>query len=180
MATLCATPYDISANFFYFDDYETYQEKAKALRNAYGQPVEEFEIQFIDGDDWETELAKHGHLNQANLETYFGLLDSIEEDRDRAGALELLDNMHETLEEIAARPLHELADRIVMEVGDGYTSPEQVYDELGQYMVEATCIFENVPETVQEFFDIRAYGRSFFYNGYSHEKYMGTTYVFSA
>ena len=51
MTQLFAQPYDISANGFYFDTVERYDDKAKSLRNSYGEPVEEFEIQFIDGDD---------------------------------------------------------------------------------------------------------------------------------
>ena len=37
---------------------EEYNAKADALRNDYGQPVEEFEIQFIDGDGIDCDLAE--------------------------------------------------------------------------------------------------------------------------
>ena len=48
--TFYAQPYDISASGFYFDSEESYLAKIGTIRNDYGQPVEEFEIQFIDGD----------------------------------------------------------------------------------------------------------------------------------
>ena len=47
MTQLHAQPYDISASGFYFDSLEDYQAKAAKARNDYGDPVEEFEIQFI-------------------------------------------------------------------------------------------------------------------------------------
>jgi len=68
--TLHAQPYDISACGFYFDSYEDYAEKAAKLRNDYGDPVEEFEIQFIDGEQIDCELAKAIGVNQANLSDY--------------------------------------------------------------------------------------------------------------
>lgn len=50
MTTLYAQPYDISATGFYFDTADQYAEKVVKVKNDYGQPVEEFEIQFIDGE----------------------------------------------------------------------------------------------------------------------------------
>ena len=41
------TPYDISATGFYFSTYDEYAEKAASHRNEHGDPVEEYEIQFI-------------------------------------------------------------------------------------------------------------------------------------
>lgn len=46
-----ATPCDISATGFYFKTYEEYCQESKAHNNSYGQPVEKFEIQFIDGEN---------------------------------------------------------------------------------------------------------------------------------
>jgi len=67
--TYHATPYDISASGFYFKDFEEYEEKAASHRNDYGQPVEEYEIQYIDGDD--CALFNALGINQANLEKWF-------------------------------------------------------------------------------------------------------------
>lgn len=65
--TLYAQPYDITARGFYFETLEQFRDKAKALTNGHGDPVEEFEIQFIDGDDLDANLAKAIVLSQANF-----------------------------------------------------------------------------------------------------------------
>ncbi|MFZ6845529.1 hypothetical protein [Undibacterium sp. RuTC16W] len=48
MSIFFAQPYNISAVGFYFDTLEAYTEKSESLLDAFGNPVEEFEIQFID------------------------------------------------------------------------------------------------------------------------------------
>ena len=58
MTTLFAQPYDISACGFYFETADEFTAKAIAATNDYGDPVEEFEIQFIDGADIDCELAR--------------------------------------------------------------------------------------------------------------------------
>ncbi|MEL6171495.1 MAG: antirestriction protein ArdA [Pseudomonadota bacterium] len=68
---LHAQPYDLAAAGFYFETYEDYAEKAAKLQNDYGEPVEEFEIQFIDGEHIDCDLAKAIGINQANLKQYF-------------------------------------------------------------------------------------------------------------
>jgi antirestriction protein len=71
MPTLHAQPYHISANGFYFEDLESYRAKASTNKNDYGDPVEEYEIQFIDGDHIDCDLAKAWGINQANIGPYF-------------------------------------------------------------------------------------------------------------
>uniref|UniRef100_A0A2A4YZ29 Antirestriction protein ArdA n=1 Tax=OCS116 cluster bacterium TaxID=2030921 RepID=A0A2A4YZ29_9PROT len=66
-----AQPYDISANGFYFSSFENYNKQAAVLKNDYGDPVEEFEIQFIDGEMIDCELAKAWEINQTNLIEFF-------------------------------------------------------------------------------------------------------------
>lgn len=65
-----ANPYDLSAEGFYFQTYDDYLNKAKALRNDYGNPVEEFEIEFINGDDLDCALAKAWGLSQGNIKRF--------------------------------------------------------------------------------------------------------------
>lgn len=55
---------------------EEYQTKAAALRNDYGDPVEEFEIQFIDGEAIDCDLAKAISLYQNTIAQYF---DAVED-----------------------------------------------------------------------------------------------------
>jgi len=56
MTQLYALPYDLSAIGLYFETSEEYAVKSVALRNDYGESVEEFEIQFIDGDEMDCGL----------------------------------------------------------------------------------------------------------------------------
>jgi len=79
MTHLFAQPYDLAATGFYFETAEEYHAKVKALRNEYGDPVEEFEIQFIDGENIDYDLAKSIGLNQANFARYFEIVDAWEE-----------------------------------------------------------------------------------------------------
>ncbi len=79
MTQLFAQPYDISASGFYFEDLESYRKQAAKAVNHYGQPVEEFEIQFIDGESLDCELAQAFGLNQANLEQFFDAVGDLEE-----------------------------------------------------------------------------------------------------
>lgn len=69
--TLYAQPYDISATGFYFDSMEQYEELVPTVQNDFGDKVEEFEIQFIDGDGIDCELAKAIGLSQANIRQFF-------------------------------------------------------------------------------------------------------------
>lgn len=70
MTKLYANPYDMSAIGFYFATADDYSAKANALRNAHGDPVEEFEIDFIDGERIDAELAKAWGINQGNFPAF--------------------------------------------------------------------------------------------------------------
>ncbi len=76
VTTFYAQPYDISARGFYFDSREQYDDKASKLRNDYGQRVEEFEIQFIDGERLDAELFEALKIHQGN---FGGFLETAEE-----------------------------------------------------------------------------------------------------
>lgn len=76
MTTLFAQPYDISASGFYFDSADQFTAKSIAATNDYGDPVEEFEIQFIDGADIDCELARAWGLNQSNFAAFFDAVDN--------------------------------------------------------------------------------------------------------
>jgi antirestriction protein len=78
MTKLYANPYDISAGGFYFDTAEEYNAKADKLRNDYGDPVEEFEIDFIDGELIDCELAEAWGINQGNFSDFFEKCDEWE------------------------------------------------------------------------------------------------------
>lgn len=75
MTTLYAQPYDISATGFYFTSADEFTGKAARAVNGCGDPVEEFEIQFIDGDDLDCALAAAWTLYQSNYADYLQAVD---------------------------------------------------------------------------------------------------------
>ena len=146
MTQLFAQPYDISANGFYFGTAEEYDAKAKVLRNEYGDPVEEFEVQFIDGEEIDCDLAKAVGLNQANFAQFFECVDDWDEGQKQ---------------------------QVIIAVGDcGYafdanTAPNnfdvEIYEintmrELAEQFVEEG-LFGDVPETFQFYIDYDAIAR---------------------
>ena len=78
---LFAHPYDINAHGFYFRSPEDYNEKSANLLNHYGYPVEEFEIQFIDGDDLDCELFKSLSIHQGTIGDYFNACEYFSDDQ---------------------------------------------------------------------------------------------------
>jgi antirestriction protein len=79
MTTFFAQPYDIAASGFYFEDQEGFERQIGYIRNDYGQPVEEFEIQFIDGEAIDCALANAWGINQANIVRFLKVLEDWED-----------------------------------------------------------------------------------------------------
>lgn len=79
MTTLYAQPYDISATGFYFESVGEYDKESKKILNDFGQPVEEFEIQFIDGEQIDCELAQAIGLHQGSFPTFLEACDELDE-----------------------------------------------------------------------------------------------------
>ena len=78
--TLYAQPYDICAAGFYFETAEDYDRRTAANVNEFGDLVEEYEIQFIDGDDLDADLAKAFDLNQANFRRFLEAAEDYSDD----------------------------------------------------------------------------------------------------
>ena len=76
--TLHATPYNLDATGFYFEGLTDYQAKAESHLDSYGNLVEEFEIQFIDGDD--AALFEACGIDQSNLNVWFDDIDFLQDD----------------------------------------------------------------------------------------------------
>lgn len=83
MTLLYAHPYDLSAEGFMFNSTDQYRAKAKALKNRFGDPVEEFEIQFVDGELIDAELAKAYALYQGSIQDFFTAVEDWSEDQKR-------------------------------------------------------------------------------------------------
>lgn len=66
-----AQPCDISAEGLYFRSIEDWDKALPDVKNQFGEPVEEFELQFIDGDMIDCELAKAWGVYQVNFGAFF-------------------------------------------------------------------------------------------------------------
>jgi len=80
MTKFYAQPYDLSATGFYFEGVEAFEANIRSVRNAYGEPVEEFEIQFIDGEAIDCALCKAIGVYQGNVPKVFDLIEDLDED----------------------------------------------------------------------------------------------------
>lgn len=144
-----ATPYDISAAGFYFSTYEEYCEKAKTHKNAYGQPVEEYEIQFIDGDN--SQLFEALSVNQANLATWFEKFEDLD-DEDAVKAIYLADNLGLGMDEI-----HDQLDDVCLFQGTAL--------EYAEEFIEDTGMLNAMPENLRYYFDTEAFARDLVLGG---------------
>ena len=144
-----ATPYDISATGFYFSTYEEYAEKAASHRNEYGDPVEEYEIQFIDGDN--SRLFKAVGVNQANLQTWFDKFEDLDGD-DAIKAIYLAEDLGYRLEDALDRldDVH-LFEGTAIEYVESY--------------IEDTGLLNEMPENLRYYFDTEAFARDLLLGG---------------
>lgn len=157
-----ATPYDVSATGFYFKDLEEYVAKAATHTNEYGDLVEEYEIQFIDGDH----PAMFNALNvcQASLKRWFDDFEQLEYDK-AVKVIYLLDHLgydtDDVLDKLDVVHLHE-------------GSPQDYTEQF----VEDTGLLEQMPENLRYYFDMEAYTRDLLLGGDIAEvEIMGKRYI---
>jgi hypothetical protein len=162
MTNYHATPYDQSALGFYFDNYQDYQTKAEKHTNEYGDPVEEVEIQFIDGDNHQ--LFKALGINQANLETWFNDFELLDGD-------DLIRAIY--MAEYLIIDISEILDRLD-EVGLFHGRAKDYAEEY----IEDSGILSELPENLRYYFDTEAFARDMLLSGDICEvEIMGCTYV---
>ncbi|MEW7008464.1 MULTISPECIES: antirestriction protein ArdA [unclassified Lentilitoribacter] len=80
MTTYFAQSYDLHANGFYFDDGDEFREKFDKARNEFGDPVEEFEIQFIDGESIDARLFDVLSVGQGSIAAFIDALEQWREE----------------------------------------------------------------------------------------------------
>ena len=160
-----ATPYDISATGFYFKTYEEYAEKADSHINAYGDPVEEYEIQFIDGDNHE--LFKALGVTQANLEQWFDGFENLDgHELECATYLAVyrgydMDNLHDRIDDVHLF--------------------EGTAEDYAEEYLESTGMLNEVPESLRYYIDTKAFARDLLLGGDIEEVTInGTRYIAEA
>ena len=78
MTTLFAQPYDFTANGFYFHSLDEYITKSFNLN---GPEIEEYEIQFIDGEGIDCKLFEALNITQCNIGAYFEANENWDEEQ---------------------------------------------------------------------------------------------------
>jgi hypothetical protein len=160
-----ATPYDITAAGFYFHDYEEYLAKAENHRNRFGDPVEEYEIQFIDGNNY-TLFDRLG-INQGNLERWFDDFEEIDGD-------EFIKAVY--LAEYLGYDMDTILDRL-----DDIHLFEGTATEYAEQYLEDTGMLAEIPEHLRFYFDTEAFARDMLYGGDIDEVTIdGTNYIIQA
>ena len=156
-----ATPYDISAIGFYFSNYEDYKARAASHRNEYGDPVEEYEIQFIDGENCELFVALG--VNQATLKHWFEEYEELEGEA-LVKAVYLLERGY------GEEQIFSYFDNVELYEG----SPKDYAEDF----IADTGMLDGLPENLRYYFDVDAYVRDLLASGdISEVEIMGKNYV---
>lgn len=179
--TFHATPYDIEAEGFYFCTAEDFESMSKTHRNRFGQPVEEYEIQFIDGDDAEVAFFTLAEPNQANIVPLMNFWNdeaSSWSDQALAGLAWMLHSGEIDSDQIIEQTEEDCADRVLSTFDGHEANPLRSYAE---DFLNDTGALESIPEDLRRYFDFNAYARDMEANGFWRDfTYAGNTYVIAA
>ncbi|MCV6621844.1 MAG: antirestriction protein ArdA [Cellvibrionaceae bacterium] len=147
MPKLYAQPYNLAATGFYFESYEAFQTSSKGHVCMFGTPVEEYQIQFIDGDHIDCELAKAWGINQANISGYLNACDSWD-DHDKTVFIIAVGEVGYSFDPDSVAPSDFDVD--IYHVGSMKELPEQFIDE---------GLFGDIPEHLSHYIDMEAIAR---------------------
>lgn len=139
-----AQPYNTGVCGFYFDDYRDYEAQANALRDPFGAPVEEFEIQAIDLDSAQTDLFNALKINQATLERWFDEVLDLDE-RDMAAVFFLVSNNGYDLDGAMRKK-----DDMTLYDGNLLDAATDLFDE---------CYASEIPDNLKSYIDYEAFAR---------------------
>lgn len=137
---LYAHPYNPDARGFYFSTLDEFERLSSRCRDRFGNLVEEFEIQYIDGDD--SALFNAAGINQANLSEWFDEVESLD-DEDKAKLFYLTDCAGYTLD----RALEKIED-VCLHDGSLLDAATELFDE---------CYLHDIPEAVRSYIDYEAF-----------------------
>jgi len=145
--TLFAQPYDISASGFYFETVEDYDNQVDKAVNDFGQQIEEFEIQFIDGEALDCAFAMVWGLHQGNLSAFIEAAENWDEDRKRRYIIAVGECGY-AHDDVADDPGHEGVDIYYL---DGLRDLAESFVEEGLY--------GPIPDALQFYIDYDAISR---------------------
>jgi antirestriction protein len=149
MITLHAQPYDINASGFYFDELDQWKDRFKMAEE---NGVEEFELQFIDGDNEQTLFANIMEPDQANIEQWFELLDEWEtkSEVEQAAIAYLVEDLTTDVVDAFAQVEGDGEEPVMME-GTVLDYAREIMDDGG--------MLDDMPEFLRSYFDYEAFAR---------------------
>lgn len=166
---LYANPYDIDATGFYFHTLEEYNAKAKVNFNRYGQFVEEYMIDSLDGTLLELELASAIGLAQYNFAAYLEACDEWSDDEIIRACVVFSENI---TNECFTKYDRTDGDDVILHHCECFT-------ELAEQMVD-DGLYGDIPEHLAGYIDYQAIGRDLSYNGFSKVEVGNSTYIYEA
>lgn len=146
--TLYAQPYNRDAQGFYFHDAEEFVNKSENLRDRFGSPVEEFEIQFIDGED--AELFEACGIDQCNLASWFDVIEVLDE-HEKIALFFLTGELGYLLDDAINK-----IDDVSIFHGDAQEAAEELFDD---------CYAHAIPDNLRFYFDIEKFAHDLEVNG---------------
>ena len=138
-----ANPYSFGVTGFYFDTFEEYETKSAALKDSFGNPVEEFEIDVIDGTAEECELAKAAKVTQGEIAEFIEFIDGDESQW--PAVFYLMDNCEESLE-------------VALGKSDDYSIVESSLLDAATELFDE-CYGESIPEHIKQYIDYESFAR---------------------
>ncbi len=140
---------------------EDYNKKVEALRDCFGNAVEEFEIMFIDGGNGQ--LFSACAINQSNMDIWFGdvlALDEIE----KAALFYLVSvsgySLNDAMDKI---------DEVCLYEGNLEDAAQELFDE---------CYAHTIPENLRFYIDYKAFARDCEYSSdFVEFEFDGETYT---
>ena len=161
MTILHAQPLNIDARGFQFSSAEEFETKQEALCDRFGNEVEEFEIQYLDGEDGQ--LFEACRIHQGDLTPWFDDIEPLE-DYEKAALFYLTNCAGYRLNDA----LEKLADVCISECSL-IEAASELFDEV--YLSE-------VPESVRNYIDYDAFANDCRLGGDMCEfRFGGTTYT---
>ena len=160
--TLFAQPYNLDARGFYFTNFEDFETKAQDLVDAFGAPVEEFEIMVIDGPD--AGLLSACELDQSTLHW----IEDIEAlDEWQKPALFFL------ISEYRAGDISDALAKV-----EDLCIFEGTLQEAAEEYIDSTGLLDRIPTDLEAYFDYERYANDLRLGGdFVEFRFNGTTYV---
>ncbi|MFA6015446.1 MAG: antirestriction protein ArdA [Gallionellaceae bacterium] len=141
MTTLHATPYNIDAAGFYFENADEYTDKSSSHVDRFGNLVEEFEIQFIEGDD--AQLFNACDINQCNIGRWFDEIECLD-DHEKLSLYFLLNSGY-------------MLDSAIEKLNEPCISECSLKDAAAELFDE--CYASAIPENLHQYIDYDAFAR---------------------